>query len=226
MKDAIVKSPEKQTAPYPAGAQLKMLCTRLLWEDWMIRPKRPTLAWPPPSSNGTVSTPQVSSIQHRGQKPSWVAISGSWRTWMSPTQPPGTSSPGLPPSTPPPNTVDFVWQKSTTLCGQRRGPHWTKGTSFLATVDIVGNTYWLRLGLRTFNPMLVIYGSETLLLCALNFNSVVFSLKISCLNYETNVYEINNHQICNLLKHCKNGEGGNFWFGHPKSNWIKDSLKI
>ena len=50
--------------------------------------------------------------------------------------------------------------------------------------------------------MLVIYGIETLLLCVLNFNFVVFSLKISFLNYETNLYEIYDHQICNLLKFC------------------------
>ena len=51
--------------------------------------------------------------------------------------------------------------------------------------------------------MLVIYGIETLLLCVLHFNFVVFSLKISFLNYETNLYEIYDHQICNLLKYCK-----------------------
>ena len=54
--------------------------------------------------------------------------------------------------------------------------------------------------------MLVIYGIETLLLCVLNFNFVVFSLKISFLNYETNLYEIHNHQICNLLRYCKKNE--------------------
>ena len=50
--------------------------------------------------------------------------------------------------------------------------------------------------------MLVIYGIETLLLCVIIFISVVFSLKISFSNYETNLYEIHDHQICNLLKYC------------------------
>ena len=50
--------------------------------------------------------------------------------------------------------------------------------------------------------MQVIYGIETLLLCVIIFISVVFSLKISFSNYETNLYEIHGHQICNLLKYC------------------------
>ena len=50
--------------------------------------------------------------------------------------------------------------------------------------------------------MQFIYGIETLLLCVIIFISVVFSLKISFSNYETNLYEIHDHQICNLLKYC------------------------
>ena len=60
----------------------------------------------------------------------------------------------------------------------------------------------IRLGLKIFNYVQVIYGIETLLLCVIIFISVVFSLKISFSNYETNLYEIHNHQICNLLKYC------------------------
>ena len=128
-----------------------------------------------------------------------MVTSGVWRTWMSPIPSPGTSLPGPPPSTLPPNSVGSVWLKFTTLCGQRRGPLWTKGTSFLATVDTVGKICWSRLGLRTFYYMQFIYGIETLLLCVIIFISVVFSLKISFSNYETNLYEIHDRQICNLL---------------------------
>ena len=149
-----------------------MLCIKQQLRGLMTDQLRPTLESLLPSRGGTTSTPQTSGNQGTGRPPSWAAMSGAWKRWVSLTTSLGTSLPGPPPSTPPRRSADSALRRSTTSCGQRRGPLWTKEMNFLDTASTVGNTFWPRL--RKFTYICVIM---LIFLLALSFHVLILKLK-------------------------------------------------